>query len=124
MSCLLALASSGMAGESLPEERVHEAPVTREKMPEGFQPLDETELSRTRGVINAPEPLSAPRTEEDSTHHENELVRHQRADEAALIVDLDSRIEDTARALRGAPDEQRPQLEQRYQNLTTLRQGF
>lgn len=121
---LLSLAAVGTAGERLPEERVHDVAATDSRLPDNFEPMDDEEMARTRGVVNAPAQLSAPDASQDTLRHDGEMVQHQRADEAALVVDLDSRIQDTARALQGAPEAQRPQLEQRYQNLTTLRQGF
>lgn len=121
---LFSLAAVGTAGEPLPDERVHDIAAIDNRMPDNFQPMDDEEMARTRGVVNAPEQLSAPDASNDALRHDGEMVQQQRADEAALIVDLNSRIQDTARALQGAPESQRPHLEQRYQNLTTLRQGF
>lgn len=120
----LVLASAGIAGERLPDERSHQARDTRERMPETFSPMDESELADTRGVVNAPQALSAPETGKTVFPRDNEVLQQQQADRAALIVELDSRIEDTARALQGAPDHARPALEQRFRNLNTLRQGF
>lgn len=123
--CLLpALAGVGQANEPLPTERPQEAPVTEERLPEAFEPLNEQELSRTRGVVNAPAALSPETSGEGTLHPDDELRQQQQVDQAALILELDSRIEDTVQALRGASEEQRPALEQRFENLSTLRQGF
>lgn len=119
----LALAAAGVAGERLPVERVHQAPETRERMPENLTPMDETELADTRGVVDAPEVLSLPGGGE-KLPRDDEALRQQQADRAALIVELDNRIQETSRALQNAPEEARPGLQQRFQNLNTLRQGF